>query len=141
MRLEDRFWQRVRKTTGCWLWTGTTFTTHGITYGQWTISKAGGKRVRELAHVFSYCLHYGPVPDGCVVDHLCRNGLCVRPDHLEAVPNRTNILRGEGVCAINARKTHCKRNHPLTPENLIQRSDGRRDCKLCDRERRALTRK
>ena len=89
-----------------------------------------------IAHRVAYEKAYGPIPEGLVIDHLCRNGLCVNPEHLEAVTRKENILRGEGACAQNARKTHCKRGHELIPENLIERSDGRRDCLLCDRIRR-----
>ena len=33
-----------------------------------------------------------------------------------------------------ASKTYCKRNHELTPDNLLPRQ-GRRDCRICARER------
>lgn len=33
-----------------------------------------------------------------------------------------------------ASKTHCPRNHPLTPDNLVARQ-GRRECRTCARER------
>ena len=32
-----------------------------------------------------------------------------------------------------ANKTHCKHGHPLTPDNIRVRSDGRRQCKACQR--------
>lgn len=70
----DRFWAKVRKTPGCWLWTG------GATwdgYGQMGIE---GKNVR--ASHFSWELHNGPIPDNLHVLHTCDNPPCVRPDHL-----------------------------------------------------------
>lgn len=120
--------------TECIIWTGPSITTHGNTYG-----RLYGKQL-VLAHRLSYVLKYGPIPDDLVIDHLCRNGLCINIDHLEAVTNKENILRGEGACAQNARKTHCKRGHELSPENCWNRSNGRRDCKFCDKERRTLSR-
>jgi hypothetical protein len=51
-----------------------------------------GKQKHIGAHVFSYVLHYGPVPDGQEVMHgPCNNGLCVRPDHLSAGTHRMNV--------------------------------------------------
>lgn len=32
------------------------------------------------------------------------------------------------------RKTHCKRGHPYTPENLCRTADGRHQCRICHRE-------
>lgn len=117
---------------GCIEWAGAKTTSHGITYG--TIGKRG------LAHREAYKKAYGEIPNGLVIDHLCRNGLCVNPLHLEAVTNKENILRGFGAGAENARKTHCKRNHPLSGDNLVNRSNGRRDCKACNRLRWAVNR-
>ena len=93
-----------------------------------------GKQWR--VHRWSYTLAYGPIPRGLVIDHLCRNRKCMRPSHLEAVSNHENILRGEGACAQNSRKTHCKKGHEFTPENTILRSrpEGGRRCRECQRQ-------
>lgn len=88
----------------------------------------------------SHELHKGPIPEGLVIDHLCRNRGCVNPDHLEAVTQRENILRGEGLAAANARKTHCPKGHPYSGENLyVVPSSGRRQCRICADARRALS--
>ena len=50
----------------------------------------------------------GTIPQGLVIDHLCRNKSCVNPAHLEAVTNTENVLRGEAPSAKAARKTHCQ---------------------------------
>lgn len=47
-----------------------------------------------LVHRLSYEAFKGPVPDGAVIDHVCRNTLCYNPDHLEAVSQKENVLRG-----------------------------------------------
>lgn len=60
-------------------------------YGKISI---GGKG--RQAHRAVYENVVGPIPDGLVIDHLCRNRCCVNPDHMEPVTNRENILRGEG---------------------------------------------
>lgn len=87
-----RFWSKVRKTDGCWLWTASrSGGRNGQRYGQFTTSVNGQFKVRN-AHVFSYELHHGPVPEGLEVMHgPCNNGLCVRPDHLSAGTHRQNV--------------------------------------------------
>jgi hypothetical protein len=134
---EIRFWRFVDKsesTTACWLWTGTRTTGRASGYGGFSV---GGRPMP--AHRFSYQLHHGSIPDGLVIDHLCRTPSCVRPDHLEAVENRTNVIdRGAGPFAAKARATHCKNGHEWTPENTWIRMDsatGTRNCRACKRER------
>jgi len=64
------------------------------------------------------------------VDHLCRNTCCINPDHMEIVTLAENILRGNCPSAINSRKTHCKRGHKLSGNNLLIFS-GKRQCRIC----------
>jgi hypothetical protein len=112
--------------SGCWLWEGYVSPSG---YGRW--------RRRTLAHRVAYEAARGPVPNGLVLDHKCRVRCCVNPDHLEAVTNKVNVLRGEGFVAVNARKTHCVNGHELTEENTrIRHRNGsqRRVCRLCQRE-------
>ncbi len=82
------------------------------------------------AHRFAYELLVGAIPDGMVVDHLCRTRACVNPQHMEIVTQRVNILRGTGWSARNAAKTHCKRGHPLEGANLYE-WHGHRLCRTC----------
>jgi len=77
----------------------------------------------------------GPIPGGLQIDHLCRNRWCANVDHMELVTIRENVLRGMGISAMNARKTHCLRGHPLSGENLKMTPDGRRQCRACERWR------
>lgn len=125
---------KVNDETGCWDWTASK---NHLGYGQYW----DGKR-RAKAHRFSYEALVGPIPEGLVIDHLCRNRGCVNPAHLEPVTQRRNVLRGEGMGAINARKTHCKHGHPFTPENTIKHPNGY-GCRLCRNAatRRSLARK
>lgn len=109
--VEARFWSKVQKGDLCWTWIGGTFTE-----GYGAFSPAAGRRVR--AHRYAYELVVGPIPEGLVLDHLCRNILCVNPAHLEPVTSGENVLRGEGPPAKRARQTHCKRGHPLSGPNL-----------------------
>ena len=53
---------------------------------------------------------------------------------MEVVTSKENVLRGEGFTAVNARKTHCNRDHKLAGDNLIPDKNGWRVCRECKRE-------
>jgi hypothetical protein len=116
--------------TGCWEWTGAK-TTAGYGLFQAGLRSAAGNHVPEYAHRISYEQYVRPLVDGETIDHLCRNPSCVRPDHLEPVPIRVNILRGNSASARHARAVVCQRGHPKTPENTYVYPDGVHECRLC----------
>lgn len=125
-KLEDKF----LIDDGCWIWTGAN--NGGLhPYGA---LKHDGRRL--MAHRILYELLVGPIPEGLVLDHLCRNEKCVRPDHLEPVTIGENVLRGVGPAAVRARQTHCQRGHALEGLNLRIRTTGRRMCNTCANDRR-----
>lgn len=102
----------------CWLWTG--HINHGG-YGYYRHPQA------SHAHTAAYVLFRGPIPDGHQVDHICRVRHCVNPDHLEAVTASVNMRRRPWK--------GCDRLHPLEPSRVGQRSDGRVQCRECQRVR------
>lgn len=53
-----------------------------------------GNKERK-AHVVAWEKVHGPVPDGLMLDHLCRVRACINVDHLEPVTNAVNIQRGD----------------------------------------------
>jgi hypothetical protein len=129
----ERFWPKVnRDGDGCWLWNARLFTQTG--YGLFTVRCDDGKWRPTTAHRVSYQLTVGPIPDRFHVDHLCRVRPCVRPEHLEAVTQRENVLRGDGLSAIAARRDCCVKGHPYTAENTYIRPAGHRECRACARE-------
>ena len=137
--IRERFWSKVDRTQSCWLWTGGK-NDHG--YGQIGVgSQRDGTRGMGYAHRLSYEWANGPIPRGLQIDHLCHTRGCVRPDHLEAVDRKTNLLRSSGITAVNARKTHCPRAHPYDLFNTHIRPDGGRVCRTCTGERSAKRRK
>ena len=117
---------RFQVAEGCWLWTGSI---NESGYGL-LIEKAGGKQINHRAHRWSYEYHIGPIPDGLVLDHLCRVRRCVNPDHLEPVTDAENIRRG---VSWNGSKTHCKRGHEFTSENTGIQNGNHRFCRACRR--------
>lgn len=93
------------------------------------------------AHRLSYEVFVGPIPDGLFLDHLCRVTNCINPDHLEPVTPAENNKRGNGASGINARKTHCKRGHPLSGDNLYFYGDRKaRQCRRCHANREVIRR-
>lgn len=86
--LWKRFWTKVRKTKGCWLWTAGT-NNHG--YGLIGLSIPGAKKGMVLAHRVSFLLHHGGIPDGAFVLHDCDVPRCVRPDHLYLGDQQRNM--------------------------------------------------
>lgn len=88
---QDRFWSKVSKSSGCWEWVCGRYTLDG--YGMFSI---GHKTLS--AHRYSYFLYHKYMPPrGMVIDHLCRNKVCVRPSHLEMVTSRENTVRGNTI--------------------------------------------
>ncbi|AGY47176.1 HNH endonuclease [Clavibacter phage CN1A] len=134
----ERFWSKVYKTHGCWLWEAAVGKDG---YGRF---REGGRGSRLLAaHRVAYELEVGPIPDGLQLDHLCRTRSCVRPDHLEAVTSAENTRRGkagESAGAANRAKVRCPQDHEYTSENTYVYR-GSRYCRACHKRREAVRRK
>ena len=131
-RINDRI--RVNPETGCWEWVGTR---RPDGYGVITVD---GRLCR--AHRYVFTLLRGDIPEGLVLDHLCRVPRCVNPDHLEPVTQRINTLRGVGPIPERAQQTHCIHGHEFVGHNVyIHPKRGTRNCRTClhetSRRRRA----
>jgi hypothetical protein len=125
----------VNPVTQCWEWTSA-FDSHGY-------SLVWYKGANERVHRLLYAWAVKPIPKGRrkgipVLDHIiCDNPPCCNPSHVRLCQNRDNVLRGNGTSANNARKTHCKRGHPLPPKELNR---NQRECKICKAEAARLRR-
>lgn len=103
----------------CWIW-------------QSTVEKSGYGRIKVntknvLAHRFAYELFIGDIPDGLVLDHLCRNRKCVNPAHLEPITQKQNCIRGN-TGLHNAIRTECVKGHIFSGVNI----NGKRICHTCN---------
>lgn len=86
--LEERFWKFVKKRSeGCWGWIG-----GHDDKGYGSISRGSASEGRVKAHRLSWELHFGPIPDGLEVLHLCDNPECNNPDHLAIGTHRANMF-------------------------------------------------
>lgn len=108
----ESFWNHVEDVGDCWNWTGGT---NKGGYGLYTLG----------AHRFSYLTTVGPIPEGLHLDHLCRNVLCVNPEHLEPITQAENNKR-QGAAI-----THCPRGHEYDSINTYYDPRGGRQCKPC----------
>ena len=132
----QKFINRIELTdSGCWEWKGG----KGAS-GRYGYLSIDGKIIG--AHQLSYTLFKGEILEGMDIDHLCRNTLCVNPDHLEAVTHRENCERGVGVMVramAQRAKTHCPKGHPYDKENTYYYRNAKgnpaRFCRTCTLER------
>jgi len=99
--------ERILIENGCWIWQSSL---NDAGYAVMSVP-VNGKCAPRRVHKMLYEFINGPVEDGLCLDHLCRNRNCINPKHLEPVTWRENILRGNSMSAIHARKTHCIRGH------------------------------
>jgi hypothetical protein len=109
--------------TPCTVWAGAV---QSRGYGSMTNGRGG----TMLAHRAAYEAARGPIPGDLTIDHLCRNKLCVNPDHLEVVTRGENSRRGAAAQRL------CKNGHPLSGENLrvaVRARGVQRECRECHR--------
>lgn len=125
--LQQHFWTLVEvgHPAGCWWWTGAK---NDKGYARATV----GGRTRG-AHRWAYEFLVGEIgtdPDSgkpLDLDHLCKNRLCVNPDHMEPVTHQVNIWRSSRY----AGHDECFHGHPRTPENSGFDINGHLFCIPC----------
>jgi len=102
----------------CWLFTGP-----ANPYGR--IDRSS----ERYAHRLGWKLFHGPIPDGMELHHRCGVHACWNPDHLMIVTHAENM-----AYVRNTVKSHCKRGHALSDENLRVGPNGERLCRACNAE-------
>jgi hypothetical protein len=116
--------------SGCWIWQGFEKLGYGMTYVR-GYGNTGAHRAMWIAK-------YGD-PGELDVLHNCNNKLCISPLHLHLGTHKQNFKEASEAKLLQGQwKTHCKRGHPLSGDNLLPFVPGRkwRSCKKCDEWRR-----
>ena len=109
---ESRFFDKVEKSSGCWLWVGAK---QKDGYGMFTPSGRGSS---VSAHRYSYALKYGEIPAGKNILHRCDTPSCVNPDHLFLGTRSDNMqdMQEKGRCNyLSGGKSHMAK---LTDEDV-----------------------
>ena len=128
----DQFWEKVKKTKTCWLWTGSKFING---YGAIWLS---GKQ--KYAHRVSWTIHNKKLRKGLDIMHSCDVRHCVRIDHLSQGNRKKNMQdasvkgRMRGYAFNNTLKSKCLMGHPYDEENtmhLVYHGRKRRACRTC----------
>lgn len=112
---ESRFWEKVRRSSGCWEWIGA--------IGPQGYGHLKAHKRNYNAHRFSWMLHNAQSLDGnTFVRHTCGNRMCVNPAHLylqgRAAMKREVCPRGEAwqrsVDTTNFARGERQGSHKLT---------------------------
>jgi len=111
---------------GCWLWTGSA----GVSgYGRICLRGSLWQ-----VHRIIYELFVGPVPEGLVLHHRCRNKRCCNPAHLKAVTQAENIALdalANAETKPKCLKTWCRNGHELSEDNVRWRTRRGKRMRVC----------
>lgn len=125
----------VARDGDCIIWQGAP---NNMGYGKVGVQNdASAAGNEEAVHRWFYKRLVGPIPDGLVLDHLCRRPLCVNVEHLEPVTQLENDRRGQVARGFSPDRETCKNGHAWIPENLRPMGGkmwDRYTCRRCNTE-------
>lgn len=106
---EARFWMKVKSSkTDCWEWQAGKSRGYGVFRSELP---------ENLSHRISYMLHFGPIPEGAHIMHMCDNPSCVRPDHLRLGDHDLNMIDATQKGKMNRGANNA--NAKLTPQKVL----------------------
>jgi hypothetical protein len=90
---------------------------------------------RDRAHRVAWVAVEGPIPEGMVLDHMCRRPRCVALHHLELVTPTENEHRKKW--SYRCRIARCRRGHSMLGRNGVTvMPEAGRVCRTCNTEAR-----
>lgn len=108
----ERFWEKVEKTDGCWLWRA------GLTMGGYGKFKLRGRSMNASRAV--WIMERGPIDAGMFVCHRCDNPICVRPEHLFLGTPGDNTRDRDQKGRMARQKGESHGRHILTEEQVLE---------------------
>ena len=94
------------------------------------------RRKSRRAHRVAWYMQRGGIPEGMVINHICRNRWCVNPQHMQLLtPRENNLQDSNSIPAINARKTHCKNGQEFDKVQTVKSGKSYRVCSICERDK------
>ena len=103
-------------TNDCWVYAGRLNDDGYAIYPH----RVNGSVFNERLHRVTFEKYIGKIPNGLVIDHLCRVRCCINPIHLEPVTSRENIIRGHSSRNEKLRNC-CFQGHEYTSQNTTIR--------------------
>jgi hypothetical protein len=119
----------------CWWWLGRKRSDgYGVIFKPKT---SNHRKSSLLVHRWVYEYYNGPIPPKLQLHHICKNKICVNPDHLEMLTIQVHLKKGNSPSTINSKKTHCIHGHSLKNsyiENVKGQNRQKRHCFICRKQ-------